>query len=131
MKQPSVTESTVSGKIPVSKSGQRPSLRRREELNRSLASSVKDAPPQPQKSGKRASEFAEQQRRSKQRPPRSLRMTLALYILRLLILGVGISAIAGTLLSVLDPTSGSAAKVSQAQPEVQQDQISPVVLASA
>ena len=127
VKQPSATESTVSRKIPVTKSGQRPSPRRREELNRSLASSAKEPLPQSQKSGKRKSEFADREKRSKQRPPRSRRMTLALYSLRLLILGVGIGALAGTLLSVLDPTSRIAAKVSQSQVPEQQEQISPTV----
>jgi len=52
-----------------------------------------------------------------------------LYGLRLLILGVGIGAIAGTLLSILDPASRIAAKDSQPQVQApQQEQASAAIV---
>lgn len=57
-----------------------------------------------------------QQKRIEQRMRSRAKASPFLYALRILILGVGISAIAGTLLSVLDPTSRITATPPQTQP---------------
>ena len=68
----------------------------------SSASSIKETPP-------------ESPNKRSNRRTRSRATAPVLYGLRLLILGVGIGAIAGTLLSVLDPTSRITAGTSQTQ----------------
>lgn len=140
MKQPSATELMVSEKVPVSKSGQRSSAGRREDLDLS----EKDRQQQPRKQdpvkikptderlyqrtsvarysaakSRSIHVTPPQERQSKQRP-RSPQTAPVLYGLRLLILGVGIGAIAGTLLSILDPASRITAKDSQSQVQAQQ-----------
>lgn len=143
MEQPSVTELMVTKKIPVSKSG-RTSTGRREDLNRPQVRRPRQPRSQDtvtvQPTNERSHQTSverysvaesrsihvtpPQEKPSKQRP-RSPRMLLVLYSLRLLILGVGIGAIAGTLLSVLDPASRIATEVSQTGvPALQEEQTS-------
>jgi beta-lactamase class A len=54
-------------------------------------------------------------RREKRRPPSAL-TSVTIYMIRLLIMGVGIGAIAGTVLTFLDPTSPLAAYLHPTQP---------------
>lgn len=149
MEQPSVTDLIVSEKVPVSKSGQRSSAERREDFNllekdRQQQPRNQDAvkiKPTDERLYQRASVDRHsaaksrsikgtppQERGSKQRP-RKPRTAPVLYGLRLLILGVGIGAIAGTLLSILDPASRIAAKDSQPQVQApQQEQASAAIV---
>lgn len=150
VEQPSATELMVSEKVPVSKSGQRSSAGRREDLNLP----GKDRQQQPRKQepvkikhtderlyqrdvaryGAAKSRSIHvtrpQEKQSKQRP-RSPQTAPVLYGLRLLILGVGIGAIAGTLLSILDPASRLTAKDSQPQVQAAQQSQASAAIAQA
>jgi len=132
VEKPSVTESMVSKKVKLPESGQIDSARRqgwdnpqaqRQQQQTShtqpsltvtapkeviKSSSIRVTPPHSPKSGKSrvsgATGSTFQERRSDHRQ-RSRLSKSVLYGLRLLILGVGIGAITGTLLSILNPTS--------------------------
>ncbi len=151
VEQPSATEVMVSEKVPVSKSGQRSSAGRREDLN--LPGKGRQQQPRKQEpvkikhtderlypresvarysAGKSRSIHVTrpQEKQSKQRP-RSPQTAPVLYGLRLLILGVGIGAIAGTLLSILDPASRLTAKDSQPQLQAAQQSEASAAIAQA
>lgn len=86
--------------------------------------------PQPQKSEKSRTARSSSSRQSERR--QQSRITPFLYVIRLLILGVGIAALSGTLLAVLDPTSRittAPATGQKIQPELASDAL--VVQASA
>ncbi len=101
--------------------------RRRERNQSRIAETVISAPTQVGTTGARrerqgsSSQSSQSQRKRISRRPQKRPLGPLVYIIRLLILGIGIGAIAGTLLSALDPSTQASVKAKDtAKSEVQE-----------
>ena len=101
--------------------------RRQEENQSRIAETVLSVPTPGGTTGARRdrqgsnSQFSQSQRKRISRRPQKRPISPLVYIIRLLILGIGIGAIAGTLLSALDPSTQASVKAKDAaKSEVQE-----------